>query len=239
MTSSTSLPPKHARKFQFDTDFELEEERLRTEALQHPELHEPEEIVPPAPVFSEEQMSGAQQEGFKQGFEQGQNEARTSIENNLATLLTMLTSSMETLVANEDKRLQQMYEIVLRTTMATLKKTCPTIFQSQGLAMVENTVRQSLEYNPEETRIVIRVHDTMLDPLIKRLPQIQSQKAFAGKIIVLADETVGVSDCKVEWADGGMERLSRTLSAQIDQALERVLASLPNNSTTDTERTSQ
>jgi flagellar assembly protein FliH len=238
--NSSINPPKQTRKFQFETDFHVEEARARQEALEAEALRQsPVEVAPPPPVFSEQDLSLSREDAFKKGFEQGQAEAQNSIEKSLGTLLTIVISHLDALQAQEDKRLQQMYDITLRTTVAAIKKIWPTVIQSQSMAMVENTVRQSLEYNSEEQRIVIRVHDTMLDPLIRSLPQLQEQQAFAGKIIVLSDQNIGPSDCKVEWADGGMERLSRHLSAQLDQALERILASLPSNfQNANTERTS-
>ena len=238
MSSFTNTPPKQAKKFQFDNDFEQEEEST----LHHPDIHahEPVDIEPPAPVFSEADLASTRQQAFQQGVEQGKTEARNGIESNLSVVAQGITVALGNLLANEDQRLQQMNEIVLRTTMATLKKIWPTIAQAQAASLVEHTVRQSLEYNPEESRIVIRVHDTILDTLIQHLPQIQAQQAFAGKIIVLADQTVGPSDCKVEWADGGMERLSRNVSVQIDLALERILVSFntSNSQNADPERIS-
>lgn len=235
MSSFTKTPPKNATKFQFDVDFGDDENEEMHDAELH--AHEHEQHV--APTYSDEQMNAAREEAFRSGFEQGAAEARQGIESNLSALVSVVSTGLDKLMASEASRLQQMNEVALRTTIATLKKMWPSIARQQGLQAIEETIRQSLEYNQDEQRIVIRVHDTMLDPLIQRLPQIQEQKAFPGKIIVLADQAIGEGDCKVEWADGGLERLSRHLSAQIDRALDNALASLPHNSQkADTERTS-
>lgn len=235
MNSSTNPPQKNVRKFQFDTDFDLEEERLRVEALRQAERdaavapeHEPEPEPEPAPVFSEDQMRYAREEEYQKGYSQGLEEARQSVDNTVAGLVKQMMVQVDALLAAEQENRVRMQHVAIQTVVASIKKLWPSVVARAGLDTVLETVQQALESNAEETRLVIRVHDTMLDPVINRLPEIQEQKAFAGKIIVLSDPAVGTGDCKVEWADGGMERLGRDLSAQLDHAVERILAHLPN-----------
>ncbi len=242
MNSSTK-PPVGTRKFQFDNDFEMEDEKRH--ARHHPveeELIEQieEEPVIVEPVFSSHEIEQARNEGIKQGFEHGMQEAKNSIQNTLIAIVDNAVGHMETLIAAEDKRIALAQEIALSTTVATIKKVWPHILQQLGPAFIEATIRQSMDYNPEEARIVVRVHDTMLESVVNSLPHLQEQQAFAGKVIVLADDSVIAGDCKVEWADGGLERISRNLSKQIDDALERILSSLsnPTSQNADPERIS-
>ena len=235
MSSSTN-PPGKTRKFQFGVDFDLEEQRV--EEVQHPE---PDDIMPvhaaPSPQFSEEEIEEARKEAFQAGIDQGFAQAVQASNAQLTQVIDQAMNQMEILLEGETKRLMHAREIALRTTVATIKKIWPAVLQQYGLSLVEATIRQSMESNSEETRIVVRVHDTILDDVVNHLPQLQQQQAFAGKIIVLADPTVQAGDCKIEWADGGLERLSRAISSQVDDALERILANLSHYSQdTDTER---
>lgn len=242
MNSSTKPPISQTRKFQFDNDFEVENERMKLEALrrqEQEETFEETEVFVPAPVFSEEELQQACRDALEQGIQQGREEAKHSVENILTSLTGNALVQLENLVSTEHERNQLAEKIALHTTIATIKKIWPSILKQFGLSLVEDTIRQSMEYNNEEQRIVIRVHDTMLDAVIKSLPQLQEQAAFAGKVIVIADQGVIAGDCKIEWADGGMERLSRTLSQQLDTALERLLSTLNSSQNADPERTSK
>lgn len=229
MTSSTK-PPQNPRKFHFGLDFD-DEEVIRENDLSEKEEElsaEKPEIVEDVPekYFTEQDIQAAHDEGFRDGFHQGAAEAATSGNMASAEIINQLYRELEILVEGEIQRVRLAQEIALRTAVAGLKKIWPQVVKQLGQEMIETTIRQSMEANPEETRIVVRVHDTMLDPVIDRLPQLQAQQAFAGKVILLADQGVQLGDCKVEWADGGLERLSRTLSAQIDHALEHILTNL-------------
>jgi len=245
MNSSTKPPlstPNSARKFQFDVDFEKEENRMRAESSRHHEQAPPpvveEQVIVPARIFSEDEANTLRDEAMQSGLRQGRMESLKEIEQSLVLLVNTMNDKLEELLAADYKRLLMTQEIAVRATVLTIKKIWPQILQKFSLELVESTIRQSMDYNSEEQRIVVRVHDTMLDEVVKRLPKLQEQQAFAGKVIVIADQSVVAGDCKIEWADGGLERLSRTLSQQLDAALERILSSL-STSNTDPERISQ
>jgi flagellar assembly protein FliH len=243
MNSSTKPPvssPNSARKFQFDVDFEQEEQRMRVESLRHHEQETQtteESPVIPARIFSEDEANELRNEAMQNGLRQGRMESLQEIEQSIALLINNMNDKLEELLNADHQRLLMTQEIVIRTTVLTIKKIWPQILQKYSLELVESTIRQSMDYNSEEPRIVVRVHDTLLDEVVKRLPKLQEQQAFAGKVIVIADQSVIAGDCKIEWADGGLDRLSRTLSQQLDAALERILSSL-SSSNTDPERIS-
>lgn len=241
MNSSTNPPVAPTKRYQFDLDFE--EERLRLEELRQEEvlrqvLETPTQEV--APTFNETEISNARQESFKLGYDQGIADAKQSIEKQISDLAERMVLKLRTLIEEEDSRIKVAQEISLKVTIASLKKIWPKFLQILGADIVEETIRQALEMNNQETRIVVRVHDSLLDAVVASLPQLKEQEVFAGKVIVLADESVIAGDCKVEWADGGLERLSRTLSQQLDHVLDHLLATMPSsaNESIEFERTS-
>ncbi len=50
----------------------------------------------------------------------------------------------------------------------------------------------------------------------------QVEKAYEGKVVILGDADLGPSDCRIEWADGGIERDVRALWEEIDHVLAEV-----------------
>lgn len=222
---------KPIRKFQFDADFDAEAEFLRVEeerrVCEQETVQETEEVaIPSTPSFDEDQLRHAQRESFEKGLQQGREDMRLSLENTANLVLDHIAIKLEGMASEQEKQALAAQELAVRTSAATLKKCWPQIVQHLGLDNIEKTIRQAMEYNAEEMRIVVRVHDTMLDAIVERLYKIQAQQAFAGKVIVLSDDSVVAGDCKIEWADGGMERLGRMMTAQLDRALERILAGL-------------
>lgn len=236
MNSSTNPPTK---LFDFGTDFEVEEERMRLEMLRQEELLRLADInAPPPLVHTENEMEAAKAEAFQRGVQHGLDEAKKGLESVLVDLIDRALQSVHVLLQNETARMHGMQETALRTTMASLKKFWPELLKNGGMAVCEKVLRETISTYPDETRIVIRVHDSLLDAVIQRLPQIKEQEAFNGKVIVIAESTLLPGDCKVEWADGGLEMLGRDLAQRLDDAMTRIVATLHLTSeNSETERT--
>jgi flagellar assembly protein FliH len=46
---------------------------------------------------------------------------------------------------------------------------------------------------------------------------------FTGRLVVIGDPDLGLTDCRIEWADGGVVRNVSELSAQIDERIAAFL----------------
>ena len=62
------------------------------------------------------------------------------------------------------------------------------------------------------------------DALQEKLGQMSASNGFEGRVVLIADDEMGESDCRVEWADGGVEREAGRIWRAIEEALNRYLA---------------
>jgi flagellar assembly protein FliH len=58
----------------------------------------------------------------------------------------------------------------------------------------------------------------------ERLNAIAQSHGFAGKFVLLVDESLGPADGRLEWADGGAERNLARIARELDAALARALS---------------
>ena len=71
----------------------------------------------------------------------------------------------------------------------------------------------------------------------RRLDAIAQGHGFAGKFVLLVDESIGPADGRLEWADGGAERNTAHIARAIDAALARALLNPVSASEPSTEET--
>ena len=76
----------------------------------------------------------------------------------------------------------------------------------------------------QEPRLVAYVHSARLDALQERLAQLSASSGFEGRVVLIGDDEMGQSDCRVEWADGGVEREAGRIWRAIEEALTRYVA---------------
>jgi len=108
--------------------------------------------------------------------------------------------------------------------MAIVKKLHPALVERQGLAEIESVLGQCLESLKQEPRLVAYVHSARLDALQERLTQLSGSAGFEGRVVLIGDDAMGESDCRVEWADGGVEREAGRIRRSIEDALTRYIA---------------
>ena len=114
-------------------------------------------------------------------------------------------------------------EGVIRIGAAISRKLLPELARRQGTAEAEAMLGAVITELIDEPRMVIRVADDDLDTISEKIDTIATRRGFAGKVVLLAETSVAPGDCRIEWADGGVERDSARLWHDIDLAVARLL----------------
>jgi flagellar assembly protein FliH len=108
--------------------------------------------------------------------------------------------------------------------MAIVKKLFPALAARDGIAEIEGILTQCLGSQKQEPRLVAYVSAAQLDALQGRLAELTAANGFEGRVVLIGDDKMADSDCRVEWADGGVERDSNQIWRTIEDAINRYLA---------------
>jgi hypothetical protein len=68
--------------------------------------------------------------------------------------------------------------------------------------------------------IAVRVNDALYAIAKERLEEIVRARSFEGRLVVLAEPDIAIGDCRIEWADGGINRDSAATEAAIAAAVD-------------------
>lgn len=220
-----------SQKFLFDRDFDLEKAKQRqlaeeAERLAQLEAQQEELAEPIALTYTQEELDLAKQESYQDGLRVGLEQAEESQNKILIGLMDRVGQKLHMLLEQEEQREQEAKVLALQSALFMVKKFWPRIQEFFGKKEIEDFISASLAENNSETRIVLRVNDAELDMVAELLPAIKELHGFQGKVITLSDEQVMPGDCKLEWADGGAEKLSRYTMQQVEQLMDRILSHL-------------
>lgn len=206
------MPQPPAQKFLFNRSFDS----LTAEAEAAK--------VPPPPSFSESELQAARAEAEAQGFAAGQRAATEQQQAQIAALLTRLTAAIEGLMQNATSVQSAQQTDISDIALTIARKLLPDFVAEQALGHISALVGQVCRDMTQEPRLVVRVPDSLLDPLQQQLVAITQASAYAGKVVLLADAELSAADCKIEWADGGIEFSSAALWQKIDEAVRQAKA---------------
>ena len=207
-----------ATKFSFDTTFDLTEPV--TGFTPEPES------APPEPTFSAGELAAARTEGFNDGHQAGLAEGSTSIESAATQALNGIEAQLASLGPMCQKGLDRCLHDAIGIAKTVTRRTVELSAQETALQVIENILGDMLARVIDEPRVVIRVHNDLLDTLQRRMSSVTEQCGFPGSVILLAEPDIQVPDCRIEWADGGAEYSNQAILTEIDDLIERYRAGI-------------
>ncbi len=175
----------------------------------------------PKPTFTEEQMAEACDKARAEGVSQGRQAEAENDKKRLATALEKLEARMSMLSAEAEGRYQSSLSHMRDVALAMVRKLFPAYAARHGLDEIRKVISDSMASAIDEPRIVVRVSEKLFEDASAMIEDINKRLAYAGKTIVLAEEGLGESDCRVEWADGGMERKAEDVFGNIEEAVAK------------------
>lgn len=196
-----------ARKFLFETSFDRDSGRA---------------------VLSQAESAAAAERASlcEQGRQQGLAEARGTIEQLVADAMANIAAGLEILHRDSTEIRRDASVAAIEMALALTAKLLPELSAGNAFAEIKSLIGECLAKMVAEPRAVVRVHESLLDPLRQAIDPIAQSAGFSGDLVLLADSALGVADCRIEWADGGAEREVATLQREAEEAARRVLTQL-------------
>jgi flagellar assembly protein FliH len=208
--------PIEGRPFLFDVDFDNPENRPDDP----PEVEE----EPPPPTFSEAELQAAKQEGYNIGHAAGHKESNAGFEHRIAESLDVATTTFSRLATAQELANQKIALDGLRLAAALVEKMMPEMVRRHGAEEIESAVTDVLQNIIDIPAVTVTVHNELTDLMSERLRTIADKSGIGDQLVVTGDPTMGLSDCRVAWGDGGAERNADAIWSKAKDTLDRNLA---------------
>jgi len=208
------------RKYMFDASFDQPAASVAVLVNKPPP-------APPEPTFTAAVVAAARAAGLEEGRATALAEAAQSIEQQLVDAAAALAAGIPTLLARDGEIRREAEQRALELLRALVAKAFPVLSQRTPIEEIETLISDCLHEAFEEPRVVLRVPHRLFEPIRERLGDLAQKAGFAGKFVLLAEDSLGPADCRLEWADGGAERTTDRLTREIDAVLERALLTPP------------
>ena len=205
-----------AEKFLFDFSFDAPGGDARHRGV----------VTPAEPVFTRLELDAATAQARDEGHAAGMAEALSQREQQVSDALSAIAERLGAVLAEKASADRESERNTIELTRAIASKLFPALLRKGALAELEAVVIQCMHDTIGEPRLVLRVPDAIFEAAQQRIAPLAASNGYPGKVIILVDETLGESDCRVEWADGGAERDIARSWRDIDTAITRALSAL-------------
>ncbi len=208
-------------KFLFDTEFGSQTAN-RKKAAEAKKAAEPE--VLPA-IYTEEDKERLCREAHEQGVNEGKQEALAGLEASATEVLNSLNGQLQQLAQSHSHQMENIRCEAASLAFAIAKKLSPALIARQPEVEVLKMIEGCLADLHDEPRIVLRASEPVCDALAERVNDLAAATGFQGNVILLPDDTKTNSDCRIEWADGGVDREISDTTNKLEEIINRFINS--------------
>jgi flagellar assembly protein FliH len=142
----------------------------------------------------------------KRGYVQGQNDAQVEVNRRIAATLDTIAKSIATASAALQAVEARLECEAVDVAVAVARKLAPTLIAREPFAEISALASDCFRQLISAPHIVVRVNDAIYATAKEQLEDIARGCSFEGRLVVLAESDIATGDCRIEWADGGINR---------------------------------
>lgn len=179
---------------------------------------------PPPPTYTEEDLKVSEREGFKKGFLDGVQEGRRQAESEQAEVNRQLVAMLQTFVQanapifdNYRAMVTKLQADLPRVALAIARKVAGDALGQSADVVISDIVKRCVESIVSEPEITITANESMGDTLERHLKDLSVKLPAYTHIVIVRDPAMPKADCKIEWKQGSMERVTEGLWQQIEK----------------------
>jgi len=199
-------------KFLFDVDFARSAERHQTVALAEHAL----------------KVAEAEKAAHDRGYAAAQTDAKVESDRRIAAALERIAAGIAAGNAALKTIETRLESEAVEVAVAVGRKLAPALMAREPFAEIAALAADCFRQLVATPHIAVRVNDALYSTTQEKLDEIVRARGFEGRLVVLAESDIAVGDCRIEWADGGINRDSDAADAEIGKAVAGYLTARRN-----------
>jgi flagellar assembly protein FliH len=169
-------------------------------------------------------LAEAETSAHRRGFAEAQTDAVVEAERRIAGALERVAAGLGQ-ASDALKAIEARLECeAVEVAVAVARKLAPALIAREPFAEISALASGCFRELTASPHIVVRVNDVLYAATRDKLDAIARGRGFEGRLVVLAEPSIAVGDCRIEWADGGVNRDSASADAAVGEAVARYVS---------------
>jgi flagellar assembly protein FliH len=179
-------------------------------------------------VEAERRRADAEAQAHRTGFAAGKAQAESEAAHRIATALGLITDGLARLdraLTGIETRLETE---AVAVAVAVAAKLAPQLVAREPFAEISALATECFHQLVTTPHIVVRVGADIYDAAKDKLEEIARARGYEGRLLVTSDAALAPGDCRIEWADGGVNRDQAATLSAINDVVGRYVAARTN-----------
>lgn len=206
------------RKFEFGQSFDKPaQDAVAVETA----AFEPE--PPPPPTYSQAELDDAEHRGFTRGQLEGNRLTLERQEHQVALAVGDIAGILPSLAGQIAAAIAVIERDAAATLLLTVERLFPRLIAETGARETALLLERAFHKAVDEPRITVRCALAARDSVERLVKEAAIDAGYTGKLTITGDHAQAEGGCRVEWAEGGLERDPAALLSAIEAVLRRGL----------------
>jgi flagellar assembly protein FliH len=164
-------------------------------------------------------LAEAESDAHRRGYQDAQTDAKVEFDRRMADAMERIAAHLAE-ANNALRAIETRLECeAVEVAVAVAKKLAPTLIAREPFAEISALASDCFRELVAAPHLAVRVNDALYAEAREKLEDIVRAKSFQGRLVVLAEPDIAIGDCRIEWADGGINRNAAAAEAAIDAAV--------------------
>jgi flagellar assembly protein FliH len=180
----------------------------------------------PTITLAEHEAKCAENEAqaYRNGVAAAEAQSHANAEQRIAAVLELIADGVEKLNRGLSTIETRLEIEAIEVAVAVANKLAPELIAREPFAEIAALATECFRHLVAAPHVVVRLNDALYATAREKLEEIVAARGFEGRLVVLAEPEIGVDDCRIEWADGGVNRDRTQTEAAIDEVVGRYVA---------------
>ncbi len=171
----------------------------------------------------EEKLSQAKAESFERGLREGEEKANKTIKADTKTALEKLSHTEESLREDFQKLAERLEAQAIEFGITTGTKLAGNLLERQPIEALHEFFKEALSVLQTVPALRAKVHPDLIESARAAQEEWAADAGWEGTLVFAKDETLGISDAKISFEDGGISR-------SVNEMIEAIAIALQNHS---------
>jgi flagellar assembly protein FliH len=166
-------------------------------------------------------LADADAAGCRRGYAAAKAEIVAEAEQRAAAALERIAAALESVIRGLSGVEAMLETEAVDVAVAVGKKLAAALVEREPLAEISALAMDCFRHLVTAPHVVVRVNDAQHASVGKPIEEMVRARGLASHLVVLAEPDIQTGDCRIEWADGGINRDRSATEAVIDEAVSR------------------
>ena len=202
-----STEGKDSEEIEPETTEETEEIALEEETPPEPqeELKEEDDELPVVITYTEEEVVERVEQAKKEAYNKGITDAANSSQAQIQHLLTEIDKLLQEKLSEMSTIKEELSKGFRSMGISLLETLVPSLIKEQAVELLNNFLRQNFENFVKEPKLTFYFNPEILVKTQEMLGALAHKNDYEGKIVLHKDKNLAISECRIEWENGGVE----------------------------------